>query len=96
MPEFARVVTFDASSGDAIDALVNEINSADGPPEGIESTRIIVLADQARSKVTVAVRFPSEEAMKQGGAALGAMNPPEGLTRVSVDEYEVLLERTAS
>jgi hypothetical protein len=34
--------------------------------------------------------------MKQGGAALGAMNPPEGLTRVSVDEYEVLLERTAS
>lgn len=96
MSEFARVVTFDASSADAIDALVNEIDSADGPPEGIESTRIIVLANQARSKVTVAVRFPSEEAMKQGGAALGAMNPPEGLTRVSVDEYEVLLERTAS
>ena len=65
-------------------------------PEGIESTRIIVLANQARSKVTVAVRFPSEEAMKQGGAVLGAMNPPEGLTRASVDEYEVLLERTAS
>ena len=46
--------------------------------------------------MTVAVRFPSEEAMKQGGAVLSTMNPPEGLTRASVDEYEVLLERTAS
>jgi len=64
--------------------------------EGIESTRIIVLADRARGKVTVAVRFPSEGAMKQGGAVLGAMNPREGLTRASVDEYEVLLEPTAT
>ena len=46
--------------------------------------------------MTVAVRFPSEGAMKQGGAVLGAMNPREGLTRASVDEYEVLLEPTAT
>jgi hypothetical protein len=34
--------------------------------------------------------------MKAGGAVLGAMTPPEGLTRVSVDEWEVVLERSAS
>ena len=58
-------------------------------------TRIIVLADRAAGHVTVAVRFASEEAMKKGGAVLEAMSPPEGLTRVSVDELEVVLERVA-
>jgi hypothetical protein len=95
MSEYARMVTFDAT-GEGIDALVNEINAADGPPPGIESTRIIVLANRAAGKCVVAVRFPSEEAMKAGGAVLGAMKPPEGLTRVSVDEWEVMLERSAS
>ncbi len=95
MSEYARMVTFDATA-DGIDALVDQINSADGPPPGVEATRIIVLANKAAGKCAVGVRFPSEEAMKAGGAALAAMDPPEGLTRVSVDEWEVVLERSQS
>jgi hypothetical protein len=95
MSEYARMVTFDATA-EGIDALVSEINAVDGPPPGVEAIRIIVLANKAAGKCAVAVRFASEEAMKAGGAALGAMDPPAGLTRVAVDEWEVVLERSAS
>jgi len=42
VPEFARVVTFDADST-ALDALVNEINSAGAPPPGVPAKRITTL-----------------------------------------------------
>jgi hypothetical protein len=94
MGEYARVVTFEADDA-AIDALVNEINSGEGPPEDVPATRIIVLADRAGGKVIVGTRFASEEDLQKGGAALSAMSPPDvgNIRRVAVDEYEVLLER---
>ncbi len=95
MPEYARVVTFEADEA-ALDALVSEIDSHDGPPEGVPAKRIIVMADRAAGRVLVAVRFGSEEDLRKGAAALEAMSPPDtGMRRVSVDEYEVVLERTA-
>jgi hypothetical protein len=94
MPEYARMVTFDATD-EALDALLAEINSTGGPPEGIPATRIIVLANRAEGRVAIAVRFASQEDMKEGGATLESMSPPEGMTRVSVQEYEVMLERQA-
>jgi hypothetical protein len=95
MAEYARVVTFDADEA-ALDALLNEINSTDGPPEEIPATRITVLADRSAGKVVVAVRFGSEEDLRKGAAALEAMSPPDvgTMRRVSVDEYEVMLERS--
>ena len=94
MAEYARVVTFDADDA-ALEALLNEINSAGGPPEDVPAKRITVLADRAAGKVLVAVRFGSEEDLRKGGEALEAMSPPAGGTirRVSVDAYEVVLER---
>ena len=96
MPEYARVVTFEADEA-ALDALLNEINSAGGSPEGVPAKRITVLADRAGGRVVVAVRFGSEEDLRKGAAALEAMSPPEAgsIRRVSVDEYEVALERQA-
>ncbi len=96
MAEYARVVTFDADDA-ALEALLNEINSADGPPEGVPATRITVLADRSAGKVVVAVRFGSEEDLRKGGEALEAMSPPAAGTirRVSVDAYEIVLERDA-
>src|SRR5207248_9862461 len=41
MPEHARVVIFEADAA-AIDAVVKEIQTAEGPPPGINSTRISV------------------------------------------------------
>jgi hypothetical protein len=96
MAEFARVATFEADDT-ALDALLSEIKASGGPPEGIPAKRITVLADRSAGKVVVAVRFASEDDLRKGAATLEAMNPPSGgnIRRVSVDTYEVLLEREA-
>lgn len=96
MSEYARVVTFDADDA-ALDALLSEINAADAPPEGIPATRITVLADRSAGKVIVATRFASEDDLRKGAEALEAMSPPAAgnIRRVSVDAYEVVLERQA-
>ena len=96
MAEYARVVTFDADDA-AIDALLKEINSSDGAPDDVPAQRITVLADRSAGRVVVAVRFASEDDLRKGAAALEAMSPPEvgTIRRVSVAEYEVLLERKA-
>ena len=96
MAEFARVVTFEADS-EAIDAMVKEISSAPGPPEGMNSTRLTVLADRAAGRAVISVRFPSEDDLKKGAEMFEAMSPPDigNIRRVSVDVYEVLLERDA-
>jgi hypothetical protein len=96
MTEYARVVTFDADEA-ALEALLAEINSADGPPEGVPAKRITVLADRAAGTVVVAVRFGSEEDLRKGAETFEAMSPPAAgkMRRVSVDSYEVVLEREA-
>jgi hypothetical protein len=95
MPEYVRVVNFEADES-ALDALVNEINAHDGPPPNVPAKRITVLADRAAGQVVVAVRFGSEEDLRKGAAALEAMSPPDtGMRRVSVEEFEVVLEQQA-
>jgi len=94
MPEFARVVTFEADAA-AIDAMGQEINSASGRPEGVNASRITVLADRAAGRAVVSVRFPSEEDLKKGAEVFESMSPPEvgNIRRVSVDVYEILVDR---
>jgi hypothetical protein len=96
MAEYPRVVTFDAVDA-ALEALPSEINSAAGPPEDVPATRIMVLADRSAGKVVIAVRFGSEEDLRKGAEAFEAMSPPDvgSIRRVSVDSYEVVLEREA-
>jgi len=97
MAEHARVVTFEADAA-ALEALIERISAVDDPPEGVPATRITVLADRAAGRVVVATRFASEEDLQVGAAALEAMSPPDvgSIRRVSVDSYEVVLERSAS
>jgi len=96
MAEYVRVATFDADIA-ALDALVAQIDAAGGPPEGLPATRIIVLADRSAGKVVVATRFGSAEDLAAGSAVLEGMTPPPegGMRRVSVESYEVVLERQA-
>jgi hypothetical protein len=95
MAEHVRVATFDADDA-ALDAVVSEINSSEGPPEGLPAKSILVLADRAAGKAVFIARFGSEEDLKQGSATLEAMSPPtDGMRRVSVETYEVLLDRQA-
>ena len=96
MTEHIRVVEFEADDA-AIDEMLREISSADGPPEGVNATRITVLGDRAAGKVLISVRFPSEEDLRKGSEVFEAMSPPDdaNMRRVSVEAYEVLLERDA-
>ena len=96
MSDWSRVATFEADDA-SIDAVVQEINSADGPPPGVAGTRITVLADRSAGKLVIAVRFGSEADLQAGEKVFAAMQPPDSgsMRRVSVDHYEVLLERDA-
>jgi hypothetical protein len=93
--EYVRAVTFEADDA-AIDALVNEINSAAGPPEDLPASRVTVLADRGNGRVIVATRYASEQDRAKGAEILEGMSPPSetgSIRRVSVDNYEVLAER---
>ncbi len=93
MSEWVRVVTFNATS-EGIDALVEQVEQSEGPP-GVDSSRVTLLGDRSAGRLAVAIRFPSEEALRAGAAVLEGMNPPEGVVRESVEELEVFLERSA-
>jgi hypothetical protein len=96
MSDWVRVATFEAD-GDAVDAMVEEISSAEGPPEGIPAKSILVLADRENGKARIAVRFDSEENLRTGSATLDGMEPPADakVRRISVEKFEVVLERQA-
>ena len=96
MAEYARVVTFEADAA-ALEALVDQISAVEDPPEGVPATRITVLADREAGRVVVATRFASGEDLRAGSAVLESMSPPAigSIRRVSVDSYEIVLERSA-
>ncbi len=95
MSEYVRVATFDADDA-SLDALLKELNTQDRPPEGLPAKRITVLADRSAGKVLVVLRFGSEDDLRKGSEVMESMSPPDtGMRRVSVDKYEVVLERQA-
>jgi hypothetical protein len=95
VPEYVRVTDFEADEA-ALDALVSEINSHDGPPEGVPAKAINVLTNRA-GKVRVVVFFGSEEDLRKGGETLDAMSPPEdaSMRRTSVETFEIVLQKKA-
>ena len=96
MSDYVRVATFEADDA-AIDAMVQEINSAPGPPPEVPAKSITVLADRGAGIVRIVGRFGSQDDLEKGSAALDAMNPSDvgNLRRVSVERFEVLLDRSA-
>lgn len=94
MPEYVRVAEFEASD-EAVDALLAEIGSSDGPPEGVPATGITVLRNRAAGTLRVVVRFGSEADLATGSATLDSMTPPAGdaMRRTRVDAFEVALDR---
>ena len=97
MSDWVRVATFEADS-DAVEAMVKEIGSAEGPPPDVPAKSIMVLADRENGRARIVVRFDSEENLRKGSATLDSMEPPTDATvrRVSVEKFEVVLERAAS
>ena len=96
MSDWVRVATFEADD-DAVATIVKEISSSEGPPPGIGGKSIMVLADRENGRARIVVRFDSEENLRTGSATLDAMEPPAEarMRRLSVEKFEVVLERTA-
>jgi hypothetical protein len=96
MSDWVRVATFEADDA-AVEAMVREIGSAEDPPPGIPASSIMVLADRENGRARVVVRFDSEEKLRTGDATLEGMEPPPDapVRRISVERYEVVLERQA-
>jgi hypothetical protein len=96
MSDWVRVATFEADN-DAVETIVKEIGSSEGPPPGITAKSIMVLADRENGRARIVVRFDSEEDLRSGSATLDAMEPPAEarMRRISVETFEVVLERQA-
>ena len=67
-------------------------------PKACPPKRITVLVDRSAGKLVVSTRFGSEDDLKKGAETLEGMSPPESsnIRRVSVDVYEVALDRATS
>lgn len=92
---YARVSRWEGLDREAIDRFAQMINSNDGPPEGVPSSGIMVLADADKGESLVIGLFDTEDDLRTGDAALKAMDrPPEASGEISSTEfYEVTVDR---
>lgn len=91
----ARVTTWDGGSADAIRAASEQMraNVAQGPPPGVESAGLTMLADPESGRVLMIGLFAGERELRDSEAALKEMNPPDGIgSRTSLDVYEVVTD----
>jgi hypothetical protein len=94
---YVRVVRFTDASPERIAGLVARVEESDGPPPGVASTAIQLLADPSQGTAIALQYFDSADDMRQADQVFGAMDPAETPgTRVSVDMCELKLERRAS
>lgn len=91
---YARIATFEDADPAELQAALDAISAADGPPPGVDSHHITVYATGA-GRVVVVAGFETREAMERAHEALSAMSPPAGsMGRLeSVDLTEVRLDR---
>ncbi|HEX3433735.1 MAG TPA: hypothetical protein VHT25_06695 [Solirubrobacteraceae bacterium] len=72
------------------------INENDGPPEGVPSTRLQVLFDQAQGTAVVLQYFETAEDMEAGAKVLAAMDAADTPgNRASVDACTQTLDLTS-
>lgn len=91
----ARVARWEGMDQETIRRFADMINSSDGPPEGVPSSGIMVLADPDSGRSLVIGLFDSEEDLRKGDAALRAMDRPADARGdvSSIEFYEVTVDR---
>jgi hypothetical protein len=95
---YGRVVRFEGSTPEGVDRMVEEINSADGPPEGVKATNIRVLADHSAGTLYVVTYYENEDDMKAADAIFNEMSPPPDAAvgeRAAVSMCELVVNRDA-
>jgi hypothetical protein len=94
---YARVVRFTGVTPERISEIVAQVEEADGPPPGVDSTGFQLLADEAQGTAIFVGFFETEQKMRDASAVFEQMDPSETPgTRASVDLCEVKAEATAS
>ena len=92
---FVRVVRFADVEAARMSEMVSRVEAADGPPEGVDTTRITALFDAEQGTAVVLQYFETAEAMRAGAEVFAAMDASDTPgTRATVDMTEVKLERT--
>ena len=93
---YARVVRFTDASPERIDAIAARIDENDGPPEGVKSTGMKLLFDEAQGTAVFVGFFETEQDMRDSAAVLEAMDAGDTPgTRASIDNCEVKVEADA-
>lgn len=89
----ARVVRFTDASPERIAEIKGQIESGEGPPPGVPAKAIKLFHDADQSTALAVIFFENEDAMREGAAALDAMDASETPgSRASVDLCEVIAE----
>jgi len=92
-----RVVRFTDVDQETIESRVADIDSSEGPPDGIKATGIQVIVDRDQGTAVVLQFFDSAEDMRDSEQALDSMDPSDTPgTRASVDRGEVMADMRVS
>lgn len=90
---YVRVVRFTDVTSKRVEELLARIDEADGPPPEVPATGLQLVFDETQRTAVVLQLFETEEDMKAGDRAFGAMDPAETPgTRVSVDMGELRVD----
>ena len=91
----ARVVAFEGVTPERIEQLRGEIERAEGAPEDLPASELMILYDASGQKSLAIVVFDNEDDYARGDAALEAMPATDTPgQRLSVDKYEVAIRMT--
>lgn len=93
---YIRVVRFTDVDAGRVEGLLARIKEQDGPPPGVNSSKLQFLVDEAQRTAVVLQQFATAEDMEAGGKVLAAMDSAETPgTRASVDACELKLDLDA-
>ena len=93
---YARVARWEGADAAGLERFAEMLNTVDGPPEGVPSSGIMLLADAENGRCLVIGLFATEEDLRAGDAALRAMDRPADAPAgdiSSVEFYEVTADR---
>jgi hypothetical protein len=92
---YARITRFTGATPEQVATVVSRVEEAEGPPPGVKSTGLKVVANEEEGTVIFIGFFDTEEDLKAADAALREMDPPGGVpgSRASVDMGEIRVER---
>jgi hypothetical protein len=92
---YARVARFEGGEAEAIRQSAADMaeRAPSGPPEGVPAVGFTMLVDPDGGRSIGVVLFETEDALREGDAALERMDPAPGAGhRMSLDTYEVAVD----